>query len=98
MSHEEIVQMIQDYIDELNARPPERNWPEYWFKQKSYSIWVGSEILKKVKAEPHSNPLDVIEKFVNELDYYSTLSKNYEFRMIFSIAKDTAEDIGDMFV
>lgn len=96
MSHEEAVRLVRDYMNDI--RPPEHNWPAYWFKNHSYSVWVCEEILNKLEENPHVNPIDIIEKFVCELDYYSTLSKTSEFRMIFSIARDIAEDIGRMFL
>jgi hypothetical protein len=42
--------------------------------------------------------MEIIESFINDMDYYSCKSKNPDVNIIFSTAKDTAVNIYDYFL
>lgn len=99
--HEKAVSIIQDYIDTYLFEPG-RNWPEYYFKERSYSRWIANEILERIKKQTSISPIDIIEDFINKLDNWSCVDDkiwpNVKPEEIFSIARDTAEEIGCLFV
>jgi len=72
------------------------NWPLCYFNQRSYSRWAANEILELVMDNPFSTPIDIIEEFIIKMDYFSCIDLSTS--LIFSIAKDTAEDILYLFL
>lgn len=79
---------ISDYIEQ-QLFGPYPTWPEYYFKQRSYSKWATDEILDTIRKNPQK-PVDLIlNEFIDKCDYFATLDKN----LMFFAAKETAEDI-----
>lgn len=95
--NEAAVLAIINYMEECLFEP-KRNWPEYWFNQKSYSRWAANEILERVMDHPMMPPIMVIEEFMITMDLYSCMAEDTRVSIIFSIAKDTAEDIMSLFL
>lgn len=102
------VSTIQDYIDECLFEPS-YDWPEYEFNTRCYERWAANEILDRILREsmlfpentyisPRKTLYRVIEDFMNEMDYQARFTDNKKHHLIFSTAKDTARDIGLLFV
>ena len=92
VASEHAIRVVKDYILELNEIS---TWQGYNFERGSYSKWFAMELLKSLKAQPSMPPLIVIENFRDSMDNYSCLSKEENFRIIFSIARDVTENIID---
>lgn len=104
-----VISVIQKYMDECLFEP-KRNWPKYEFAMRSYSRWAANYILDRIIEESMKLPfyisglescdlLNIIQDFIDDLDYYSEISDGNDriFNMT-SVAKDTAIDIGLLFV
>lgn len=93
--NEAVILIIQDYITE-HLFEPGPNWPRYYFEERSYSRWVANEIIERIKAQPSTSPMIVIEDFIRELDNCYCASEHHE--VLFSIARDAAEEIIRLFL
>lgn len=92
----EAVILILEYYVAEHLFEPGHNWPKYYFDERSYSRWAAYEIIARVKAQPETAPIIIIEDFIRELDNcYDASEKN---ETIFSIARNAAEDIIDLFL
>lgn len=80
--------IICDYIEQ-QLFGPYPTWPEYYFKQRSYSKWAADEILDVIRKNPQKPIELILNEFIDKCDYFATLDKN----LIFSSAKEVAEDI-----
>lgn len=78
------------------------------FAFRSYSRWAAYEIMSRMAERttrlpefitgiPHDSPIDIIEEFLGEMDLYLDTSKTNQSRRIFTIAKNTGEDILTLF-
>ena len=97
MCNESAVQAIINYTEE-SLFEPEASWPEYEFKQRSYSRWSAYEVLARVMDHPLTPPEVIIGEFIIKMVVcsYATGDKNKIF--MFSVAQETAEAILSMFV
>ena len=97
------VLTLQDYINK-HLFEPCINWPRHEFELHSYSRWAAYEILERVinetmKLPPHitgferESTVDIIDNFINELDYYYDGSKDVRRQLMFAIARDEAKNI-----
>lgn len=93
--NEAVILIIESYIRE-HLFDPASSWPKYYFKERSYSRWVANEILERVKEQKTTPPIIVIEDFIRELDDCSCGNENN--KLIFSIARDAAEDMLNLFL
>lgn len=92
------VLMVRQYINE-NLFAPVITWPKNFFDERSYSRWAAYEIIKLIQAEPNIPVNILIQKFVYKLDNYSCMADwRKDVSYMFLTAKDTAEDIGCMFI
>lgn len=102
------VLLIQRYMDE-HLRNPDIKWPKSEFELHTYQRWAANEILERfmeeaMKLPPHitgiesQSPAEIIETFMHELDYYSDESKTIRGQLMFSIARDEARSILDLFL
>lgn len=92
---ERVTFAIQEYMYDLFE--PDRNWPKYEFRKRSYARWAASEILKCIQTNQNIPPMKVVEDFVQKTDEYSGIDhddRNDSF--IFYIAHDVATDILDI--
>ena len=80
--------IICNYIEQ-QLFGPYPTWPEYYFKQRSYSKWAANEILDIIRKNPQKPILIILKEFIDKCDYFAALDKN----LIFSAAKEVAEDI-----
>lgn len=86
---------IQVYIYE-NLFPPDRSWPDKWFKERSYSRWVVYELLERIRNSSDTTPVYIMEQFLQELEYYEDLAEdsgNKNTSYIFRTAKNEILDM-----
>lgn len=69
-------------------------WTKDERRQASYSKWAAEEAIRKMRDNPKTPPLIILEDFKEELDEYSC--KNTYTSFIFSVAKDTIQWIIDL--
>lgn len=102
------ISVIQEYIDEYLFEPA-KNWPEEEFNARSCERWTANELLERITREtmlppefisvhPLRTPYQIIEEFINDMDYQAKASDNRKHYFIFSTARDTAIDIILLFV
>lgn len=82
--------IILDYISELPK--PRAFYDKQRFRQASYALWAGEEILKKIRANPDTPAVIVLERFVREMEIYSCRPGIYA-GMMFCVAYDIGQDI-----
>ena len=90
--HEIAVAVISDYIEDALFEPA-KNWPDTWFIQRSYERWAAGEILTRVSDNPTTSAVSIIESFMIQMLIFSSKAKDTKGPNIFTIAKETAEDI-----
>jgi len=86
------ISKIMKYIDEYCFEPGAK-WLDEYFAQRSYSNWAAYEILELIMDHPFDSPSLLIDDFILKMELYSCIGNVFERKIIFSIAKDTAEHI-----
>lgn len=97
------VLLIEDYI-RTNEYQPDLTMDRYFFEMHSYANFAMHEILRRVVCESMKLPAhitgkesltltEIIEAFIDEMDYYSNLSSHYRAKEAFEIARDEAKCI-----
>ena len=91
------IDIVLDYIDH-ELFEPDYKWPDHIFEHRTYSRWAAYEILERIMDHPYDNPDILIEQFWFEI--CSVLNDDLDSKKeeMFSIAKETIEDIGRLFV
>ncbi len=95
-----IEEYIRRYSQNLELNPKDT----YVFEVNSYSSWAANEVLERVIHETMKLPpyitgnesltlIDVVEAFIDEMDYYAYLASNEQSRKIFEIARDEGKCI-----
>ncbi len=92
---ESAVSVIERLISGYQAEPPLPD-NEHAFKKRSYSRWAAYEILNLIMDRPLDDPIGIVISFMLSAEIYSYECRNPESRYIFTIAKETAEDILDL--
>lgn len=88
---------------------PKKEWSKEAFKERSYSRWAANEILLRLIEEEFQppvyitgrdplTPLDIINEFKSEIEFYYELCTNDKIRDALLIAIDTADEIECLFV
>lgn len=95
--HETEAAIIINYIEDALFEPA-KNWPDPWFTQRSYERWAAGEILTRVLDDPVTPAIQTIESFMVQMLIFSFKAKDTKGPNIFTIAKETAEDILLLFV
>lgn len=85
---QKIIKHIEDYYFE-----PRSNWPDYYFIQRSYSIWAVNELLADIISNPLISTIDIINNFIIKMEVFSQIKEDTTASYIFSIAKEVGEDI-----
>ncbi len=92
-----ILSVIRDFAEE-RLRVESSNW--YWahdyIQLKSYQRWAVKEIMKCIEESEGISPIRAVEGFVHKMNCFSR--KKGKTAMIFSIARDTGEDILDVLI
>lgn len=91
------IDLITNYIEE-NLFDPEKSWPRDEFRQRSYARWAAGSILEEVMDATDIPAEITIEAFMLRMDCFAHSTRNEAGRILFSIARDTAEDILRLFV
>lgn len=101
------VSVIQEYIDE-NLFLPAPNWPPEEFNTRSYERRAGLELIERITREsmiipglsvqPLRTPYQIIEEFIDDMDYQARSTDNSHHYFMFSTFRDTAIDIVLLFV
>lgn len=95
---EEAIAIIQDYMNQCLFEP-NLDWPGYEFDYRIYSRWAANEILDRISScRKGLDPIIIIGQFMDEMDDYSEMSDDRNQQFIFIVARETAEDIGLLFV
>ena len=91
-----VTSAIEDYIYDLTD--PQRNWPEYYFRQVSFSRFAAGEILKLVKeASTFQESIDAVADFSIKMKSFAIMDHdNKNDAQIFSLAYEVATDILDI--
>ena len=94
--NKEAIIVLQEYLADHDDNSGRYSWRKGYFEQHSYSQWAIQELIRRVRIKKKTPPIIVIEDFIREMDGYSCRHSSSSF--MFSIAKDTAEDIYDIFL
>ena len=90
--YERALFLIENYIFRLKR--PRRYLKLDQFTHRSYTIWAAEELMVYVKKHDTIPPLDAVSAFMNLMDELAVMDEATSY--IFSIARDTAQDIFDM--
>ena len=93
--NKEAIFVLQEYLAD-HEKPVRYFWRKEYFEQHSYSRWAVKELIRRIQIKKNTPPIIVIEDFIQEMDEYSCKKSSSSF--MFSVAKDTAEDIYDIFL
>lgn len=93
--NKEAIFVLQEYLAD-HDKPYRYSWRREYFEGHSYSVWAVKELLRRIQIKKNTPPISVIEDFIHEMDEYSCKRSSSSF--MFSVAKDTAEDIYDIFL
>lgn len=94
--NEIVVQKIMECLEE-NLIEPNKSWPRYLFEEQSYARWAAMEIAERLMDRPYDSPDLIIEEFMLKMAAFSAATDDPKRSRIFSIARDTAEDILTLF-
>ena len=83
-----IIEYMENYLFE-----PRKNWPAYWFEQRSFQRWAANEILELIMDHPLDSPDLIIDGFQLKMILFSCMTQSTKASQIFSIARETAESI-----
>jgi len=106
--NETAISAIREYMDAYFFEPTP-SWPIGNFTVRSHAQWAVNEILNRIIAEELRlptyltgreiiSPIEIIEEFISEMDYFYEISGNDSARLIFAVARDTADEILCLFV
>lgn len=102
------ILIINSYI-ENRLFIPKINWSKNEFKYRSYSRWAAYELLERVIEEDMLLPsyitgrekkslMEIINSFIFDMTYCYEKSNSIDGQKLYSIAIDTANDIGCLFI
>lgn len=98
---------LEDYIDTYLFAPSIEWWKDA-FDVQVYSRWTAYEILERMILEESKLPqhisgveirssVDIIDEFIDEVEYFYEVSHNDNQRFIFHVAVSTAASILALF-
>lgn len=88
--------MISESLEE-NLFEPNKDWPQGVFEDRSYARWAAMELANKLMDCPYESPDLIIEEFMLKMGIFSAATEDPVKARIFSVAKETAEDILTLF-
>lgn len=108
MNEAYVIQTIREYEEEYLATP-DSNCTKDIFKQLSYSHWAVDEILERIveeasKLPPHITGIslvphtEIIQEFIDEMDYLAETSETENSKTMFSTAKSTGIEVLNLFL
>lgn len=91
-----VVSAIEDYIYDLTD--PQRSWPKYYFRQRSFSRYAAGEILTLVKkASSFQESIDAVTDFGIKMKSFAIMDHDDKNdAQIFSVAYEVTTDILDI--
>lgn len=103
-----VMGIIQDYIDGLEMDMVRCTHGNDTFYLYSYSRWAANELLDRIIDEVSKPPpfvtgefprthIEIIEEFIENMDYLSELCSHREQKCIFSTARYVGEEIMALF-
>lgn len=94
MDMSSLKMIFADYLMDLKLP---NDYPRYrnYFKHITYSKWAVRELFIFILNNKDKDIIAVTKKFIRIMDRYSKM--NRKNRIMFQIAKNTAEDILDIF-
>lgn len=103
MNEARLLHLIQEYRD-THVIQPDRMLDKLYFDRGCFGNWAVDEILKQLIDEmsrlpPHITGRDpvpyfhIIEEFIFDMDYMAKSTTDYHKRFIFSVAKETGNDL-----
>lgn len=95
-SNEVAAHMIAESLEE-NLFEPNKNWPGAAFEDRSYARWAAMELVNRLMDYPHESPDLIVEEFMFKMEMFSAATDDPVKSRIFSVAKETAEDISTLF-
>lgn len=92
-----ILSVIRDFADErLRFEGSNWHWARNYLQSQSYQRWAVQEIMKQIEISEDAPPIRVVEDFIHKMECFTY--KKGESAIIFSIARDMAEDILDVLI
>jgi len=92
MAAQKIIECLEENLFE-----PHKSWPTDIFEERSYARWAATELWQRLLDRPNEPPDDVIEEFIFDMVRLECSTKIPKRSRIFSIARETAEDILTLF-
>ena len=96
METEQAISLVQECLNE-NLFEPSYFWPDQSFEERSYSRWAACEIWERLLDRPREDPDLIVANFMFEMALFANSTDDSTKKRIFSIARDTAEDILTLF-
>lgn len=76
---------------------PEASWDQHQFEKRSYQRWAAFELLERIMDHPLEEPEMLVEEFIITAGFYSGMNADSKTGFLFETAKETAEDILQLF-
>lgn len=93
--NEVAVRTICEYIHDLQ---PDRHKDDSLYEELCVMEWAASEILDCVLHHPDVPAAITVERFMIQMDMFHYAAENSRNRILFELARDTADDIGTMLI
>lgn len=95
-SNEVAAYMIAECLEE-NLFEPNKNWPDAAFEDRSYARWAAMELAERLMDRPYEDADTIVEEFMLRMALLAHITEDPTKQRLFSIARDTAEDILTLF-
>jgi len=89
---DQAILIVQESLEHFESN--EASWAHWYFDQATYSRWAGDELIDLLERNPTIPPIRTVNEFTKKMDAFSIMGK--ENNIMFSIAKDFSENIGDV--
>lgn len=93
--NEAAIRMICEYIHELQ---PDKHVGDSLYEELCVMEWAASEILDCVLNRPNVPAAITVEQFMIRMDMFHYAAEKSSNRILFELARDTADDIGTMLI
>ena len=92
-TYDQDTSMLIAYID-ARYFEPQSKWEDYWLRMRSYELWATDDILKSIYDHPFVDPREIIRGFIDRMELWlDIINDNTDQTYMFSVAKETAEDL-----
>ena len=89
---DQAILIVRESLEHFESN--EASWAHWYFDQATYSRWAGDELIDLLKHNRSIAPIRLVNEFTKKMDVFSVMGK--ENNIMFSIAKDFSENIGDI--